>query len=201
MAIGVNVSALSWITGDDIKRVLHKAEATIRSERRLTPPALLPYPASLAEEIRLAVEFAMTHLEWSCQQEWVGEFCEEVATLHSGGMGAAKIFAEKMRSISCPADNQDGLICGHILKINDERLTQIFSCPKCHAQWSTVRLMDVALSTPGAEIYVDAEALAQRLEITERAVKNFADKFHIRRKHGLIEVRSFLAERYSQKIA
>jgi predicted RNA-binding Zn-ribbon protein involved in translation (DUF1610 family) len=195
MAIGVNVSALSFIDGSDILKALHYWESKVRWGRNLTKPALIAKPDSLGKEIQDAVDFALAHLHWSAIQDWFEDFADDVAIQHATGKSAAKVFAEKMRSISCPADTQDGLICGANLKINDEKLTSFFTCPKCGSEWTAVRLMDVALSTPGAEVWVDREALAVRLGIKEKEVTAFAKRHAIATRGQMVEVRSFLAAR------
>ena len=68
MSIGINVAALSFIGGHDILRLLHSWEAWIRQERKLTPPAFIPKPESLAKEIANAIDFAKAHLLWSVNQ-------------------------------------------------------------------------------------------------------------------------------------
>ena len=180
MSIGINVSALSFIGGQDILNLLHSWEAWIRQERRLTPPALIPKPESLAKEIQDAIGFAKAHLEWSVNQDWFSDFLSELEQLHGQGRAAAKIFVEKKKRIPCPGETQEGLPCGFMLTIRqDENLLDLFTCSKCKTEWTSLRLVAVALSDPKQEVWLDLEAIANWLNISERHCRRLA------RAHGV----------------
>ena len=201
MAIGVNVSALSFVAADDILGILHSWESVIRKRSGFKAPALVKKPESLAKEIQDAIDFALRNLSWSAKQDWAGELFREVQDTHKLGMGAAKVFGEKMKTVSCPNDTQEGLICGVDLKISESAdLNSYFTCPGCHREWTAVWLMDVVLSTPGAEIWAHKEDLATRFKISEKAVMKFARLHCSTEPRGqMVEVRSFVAAR--QKMA
>lgn len=173
MSIGVNVSALSFITGHDILNLLWEWEKLIRAERNLTKPAFLD-PKPLADEIRQAVLFAQRHLEYSSQQPWFDDFLRELRELHSKGRAAAKIFVEKKKRIPCPGEIE-GLPCARLLQLGDaSTMMEIFSCPKCKTEWTTLRLVAVAMSDPNADIWLDIEAIAGWLGISERQCRRIA---------------------------
>ena len=195
--IGLNVNALSFIAGDDILGVLHEWERLIREERQLTKPALLK-KLPLADEITTAVVFAQTHLQWSGQQAWIEDFATELAELHHKGMSAAKAFVSHERKIPCPATMPDGEYCGFKLKVNKDDPMDIFSCPKCKSEWTTLRMVAVALSSPGlTEIWLDAEAIGSYLNMSAKNVQQFARRHHIRQRGELYDLKAFLAARHA----
>jgi hypothetical protein len=202
-SIGVNVSALSFINGADILGILHEWEKITRADLRLTPPALLPLPKSLEEDITTTIAFAMTHLAWMATQEWIMDFADEVSALWKLGNVAAKKFTEKMRRIDCPSDDDQGLPCRKSLRVYPDDPSRIFECSNCHSEWSTLRLVMVALETEGAEIWLDTEAIARWLGIGERAVIDFGKKNHIpsRMDRQVWELRTFLRLRRELDVA
>ena len=191
--IGLNVAALSFVAGSDILGILHEWEKVIRADRHLTPPALLKKAASVGVEIADACAFAQTHLQWAGEQEWIGDYLREVKELHAMGMAAARRFVKKARRIACPAEVAEGGSCNNLLKINDDDPLDIFECRKCQTQWTTLRLIAVAMSDPNREIWLDAEAIASWTHIQERQVYRIAKTQGIDKKGQLYNVKQFLA--------
>ena len=188
--IGLNVQALSFIGGHDILNLLHEWEKLIREERNLVRPAFLKKPATLEEEIRSAVAFAQKHLPWSGEQPWISDFTSELRELHSLGMAAARQFVDKVRKIPCPAETGDGA-CGNPLKINEEQPLDIFECRLCRSEWTTLRLIAVAMSS-STEIWLDAEALAKWMGVSERHVRRLAQKNHLPKRGQLYEAHAMI---------
>ena len=193
-SLGINVAALSLIAGDDILRLFHKYEILIRAGRALTAPAFLVKKA-LKTEIDSAVSFAVTHLEWSATQSWVGDFSAELKALHRSAKAAARQFPEPVRRISCPGDTSEGLPCGNHLNLRVEDMLEIFSCKKCKTEWSSVRLIAVALASPVGEFWVDVEAVAAWLHISERRVQQLVKEHKVPRKGLLVDLKKVLATR------
>ena len=192
LSIGLNVAALSFIAGHDILRLLHSWESLIRQERQLTPPALLPSPKDLADEIRSAIRFQQTHLLWSSAQDWFADYVGEIKELHQQGMSASKSFVEKKRRIACPADNAeaDG-VCGNLLRIDENDPLRIFTCAKCETEWTTLRLVAVAMSDSSRDVWLDSEALASWVGISERQVRRIIKQHHIPRRGQLYDAKKF----------
>lgn len=193
-SLGINVSALNFIAGSDILGILHEWEKEIRCERGLTPPALLS-KGSVAQEITKAVDFAKTHLEWSSTQPWIADFAREVRALHAQGMAAARQYVIHSRKIACPADDRDGLPCGQFLALREDDLMELFTCKRCGSEWSTFRLIAVALAHPYAEFWLDAEAIAKWLSISERRVHQIVKTNRIQKRGQLIDVKAVIAVR------
>ena len=193
--IGLNVNALSFIQGADILGILHEWEKFIRGALKLTPPALVEKQPSLGLEIQATIKFMQTHLRFLASTDYIEDFNQELKQLHSLGMTAAKKFTEKVTKIACPADREDGLPCGWMLKIelkdeygDDRDPLSIIACRGCESEWTTLRLVQVALSTKGAELWLDVETIAQWLEITPRQVQRLAKQYDVKKRGTLYDV-------------
>lgn len=185
--IGLNVNALSFIAGDDILGCLHEWEKLIRQDRNLTPPAFLK-KLPLSDELHAAVEFAQVHLQWSGAQAWIGDFSDELRELHSKGVTAAKAFVQKARKIPCPAEIGDGGVCANPLRINTDDPLDIFQCRKCESQWTTLRLVAVAMSDVKREVWLDAEAIGNFIGVSERHVHRLAKRHDVKRRGQLYDL-------------
>jgi len=191
--IGLNVNALSFIAGDDILGMLHEWEKVIREDRDLTRPAMLP-KLPLDEEIETAVKFAQRHLTWSGTQGWISDFAHELHEIHSKGKTAAKAFTKRSRKIACPGETADGLSCGNMLKALDDPM-EIFECRKCKSQWTTLRLVAVALSDPSKEVWLDAEAIASYVKTTVKNVHQFAKRHEVGKRGDFYDFKQFIVAR------
>lgn len=187
--IGLNVNALSFIQGADILGILHEWEKFIRGALKLTPPALVEKPDNLAQEISATIKFMQTHLRFLASTDYIEDFNHELKELHALGMTAAKKFTEKATRIACPADREDGLPCGWMLKIelkdeygDDRDPLSIIACRGCKSEWTLLRLITVAIGTKGQKVWLDVEAIAKYLGMTEKNVHQFArrHKFKLR---------------------
>ena len=184
--IGLNVAALSFIAGHDILSFLHGWEEVIRDERNLTKPALVAKPATLEIEIKDAVGFAQLHLAWSGSQDWIADFARELREIHGQGMAAARRFVEKTRKIPCPAETGQGS-CSNLLKINSEDPLEIFECRRCKSEWTTLRLIAVAMSSKQS-VWLDAEALAKWMGVSEEHIRRVARKHHLPKRGQLYDL-------------
>jgi len=190
LSIGVNVAALSFIGGHDILNFLHSWEAWIRQDRKLTPPALLKKPENLSAEIFEAIAFAKTHIVWSANQEWFEDFLSELKQIHSQGRAAAKIFVEQKKRIPCPGETSEGLPCGFMLSVKqDDEMLSLFTCAKCKTEWTSLRLVAVALSDPKQEVWLDLEAIANWLGISERHCRRLAKTHGVSKRGRLFNVK------------
>ena len=188
--IGLNVNALSFIAGDDIIGMLHEWEKLIREERDLTRPANMP-KRSLTDEISKSIAFAQHHLAWSATQPWISDFAAELRALHAQGMAAARKFVEKPRKIACPAETEEGGTCGNFLNINHEDPLEIFHCRRCKTQWTTLRLVAVALSDPARKVWLDAEAIGKWVGISDRHVRRIALANGVGKRGQLYDLNAF----------
>ena len=164
-SIGINVSALDFSMATELLRVLHSWEVIIRNDRNLTRPALLVRGPTIEAEVHETCTFHIIHLDWSLTQEWAKEFADEVNELHAKGKSAAKRFSEQPRRIPCPTDD-----CKRFVVIDVEHLMEEVQCLGCRERWSVLRLVALAMLNERRRFFLDVEAIALWLGITERAV-------------------------------
>jgi hypothetical protein len=140
----------------------------------------------LEDEIVTAIKFQQINLQWSGTQDWISDFANELSTLHRQAMTAARDFVEKARRISCPGETSEGR-CGNKLVINEENPLDIFECRKCQTQWTTLRIVAVALSEPNRQVWLDAEAIGRWLGISDRQVRRIAKANNVPHKGALYD--------------
>lgn len=194
-SIGVNVNALDYSMANELLGILHSWESEIRSARQLTPPALLKKEPTTDAEVQATCDFHLAHLDWTMGQEWAGDFFNEVKELHSKGMAAAKQFVEQPRRIPCPTDD-----CGKYVVIDAERLrtdgmTNEVSCYGCKQTWPLVRLVMLAMANPNRKFFLDVEAIALWLGITERQVYKIVKANTVERRGSLYDLAGVIANR------
>ncbi len=73
-SIGVNVNALDYSMANELLGILHSWESEIRASRQLTPPALLKKESSIDQEVQVACDFQIAHLDWTLGQDWASDF-------------------------------------------------------------------------------------------------------------------------------
>ena len=192
-SIGVNVAALDFSLATDLLRTLHSWEVIIRTDRKLTPPALVPKEPTIEAEVQATVDFHCSHLDWSLNQEWAVEFASEVYGLHAKGRSAAKRFTEQARRIPCPTDD-----CKRFVVIDVENLMDDVSCLGCKQSWSVLRLIALAMSNPNKKFYLDVEAIAAWMGTTERTVYNLIKTHKVERRGSLYDLSAIIKARSKQ---
>lgn len=190
-SIGINVNAFDFSTGKDILNILHEWEKIIRAERKLTPPALLPF---YNNPVRMSVRFHQAHLNWSAQQPWVDEFAQEISQLHHHGTIAAQKQIDPVRRIPCPAPHPDDDTrnCDAMLGVTDADMTTSIQCRRCKTNWTPARLVAVAMSDPNHEVWLDVESIAAWVGLSERQVRRIVQTKRIPKRGQLVNVNSFL---------
>jgi len=182
-SIGFNVSAMDYSMATDLLPMLHRYEAMIRKGRNLTPPALLKKESSIEKEVAATILFHLTHLGWSLQQDWIGDFWAEVKEIHSKGLSVNKRFIEKPRRIPCPTDG-----CKAHVVIDIERILSEISCLKCRTQWTLYRLIQLAMANPNRRFWLDEDAICLWLNISKRELKKIVTTHKIPMKNGLYDI-------------
>jgi hypothetical protein len=189
-SIGINVNALDFHMATEMLRVLHSWEVIIRSQRRLTPPAYLLREPTIAAEVWATCNFHLAHLDYSLTQVWAFDFAQEVFTFHARGRSAAKRFSEQPRRIPCPSDD-----CRRFVVIDVANLMQELTCFGCKSTWSLLRLIALAMSNPHRKFYLDVEAIAMWLGVSERSVYKSIKDHEIDRKGNLYDMAAIVALR------
>lgn len=187
-SIGINVNALDFSMAKETLAILHGWESIIREGRLLTPPALVKAEATTEAEVEATCKFHLAHLEWSANQDWFDDFASEVAEIHAKGMAAAKRFVEQPRRIPCPTDE-----CHKFIVIDAENLMDDVTCFGCKQSWTVLRLVALAMSNPNRKFYLDVEAIALWLGITQRQVYKIIRANKIEHKGSLYDLAGILA--------
>jgi len=192
--IGININALDYSSARPILAIMHEWERLIREERNLTPPALVRRERNTADEVLSTVRFHLAHFDWIIEQEWIDEYAREIATLYSTGCTAARRDKHADRRIACPAQIKDK-ICSALITVNADDMFARITCRRCHTEWTTGRLVAVALSTPEQTTWLDAESIASWTNMSERNVRRIVAKNKITKKGQLIDLNEFLEHR------
>jgi hypothetical protein len=186
-SIGINVNALDFAIATDLLAILHGWEQVIRRDRRLTPPALVAKEPTIEAEVQATCDFHLAHLDWSLSQDWGVEFSSEVLQLHARGRAATKKFKEQARRIPCPTDD-----CKKFVVIDVENLTVDVSCFGCKQTWTVLRLVALAMANPNRRFFLDVEAIALWLQMSQREVYRIIRKFKIERQGGTYDLSAII---------
>lgn len=184
-SIGVNVSALDFSVATDLLAILHAWEIIIRTDRQLTPPALLNKQPTTEAEVDATCSFHISHLDWTVGQEWASDFAQEVAELHAKGMAACKRFVEQPRRIPCPTDDCGKFVAIDAIKVKENGLSDEVTCFGCKQSWSLIRLVSLAMSNPNRKFFLDVEAISMWLGIKPRQVYTIVKDGKVERKGNL----------------
>lgn len=189
-SIGINVNALDFSMATDLLAILHGWEQIVRRDRALTPPALVARQATTDLEVLATCNFHLAHLSWTLLQPWALDFAGEVWVLHARGRAAAKKFKEQARRIPCPTDN-----CKRFVVIDVEQMAQDVSCFECKHSWSVLRLVALAMSNPSRRFFLDAEAIASWLSMTEREVYRLVKRNEIEKRGSTYDLQAIMKVR------
>lgn len=184
--LGINLSALDFVSGKAIIDCLHSWERVIRAERQLTPPALVPAQPTIEDEIRATVVFHDAHFDWIMSQDWADEYAREIASVNAQGASAAQRHVDPVKRIPCPTDMTEGL-CGFPIPCKGDDLLEPVTCKRCNTDWTPARLIAVAMATPGQQIWLDVEAIATWIALSEKQVRRLLKQFDVPRRGQLFD--------------
>ena len=128
--------------------------------------------------------------EGALGQDWAGDFYGEIKEQHAKGMAAAKQFVEQPRRIPCPTDE-----CHKFVVIDAENLMSDVTCFGCKQSWTVLRLVALAMSNPNRKFFLDAEAIALWLGISQRQVHKIIKANSIERRGSLYDLAAVIANR------
>lgn len=190
--IGVNMTALEYRAAIDLVPILTDWEDNVRVDQSFSSIAIA---ADSTERITTACKFLFTQLDWLSGQYFFGDFVNDIESVWRQGKSATRQNQAPVRRIECPADFGDGL-CLSLLTLpeNGDKTTTI-RCHRCRTEWTIDWLIEVALATQGSEYWLDAESIANHLQIENRQVRRLARKWKIKSRGQLYDLNEF-NERY-----
>lgn len=186
--IGVNTTALEYRIALDLLAIISGWEVEVREARNFSEMATV---SDYTQRITQACEFLLAQFEWISRQEFFGDFCREIADMHAKGRAATRQNPAPARRIECPADLGDGL-CLSLLTLPDDGDKQArIKCHRCRTEWTIDWLIEVALSTKGSEYWLDAESIANHLQIENRQVRRLARRWKLTPRGQLYDLNEF----------
>jgi len=194
-SIGINVSALDFSMATQLLAILHGWEILIRQGRQLTPPALVKKEATTEAEVEATCKFHLAHLDWTLDQEWARDSVSEVAEVYVKGIAACKQFVEQPRRIPCPTDDCAKMVVIDAHQIHENGIEQEVTCFGCKQSWTIIRLISLALTNPAKKFYLDVEAIAVMLKLSERQVRNILKIGKVSKKGNLYSLAEVIAAR------
>jgi hypothetical protein len=106
------------------------------------------------------------------------EFASEVRHLHGRALTALRMTEPKPTTIACPADLDNGSICGHRIPLTGDG--NDLYCTRCGTRWTTARLLLVA-AVSGARVEISVEDAAHHYGVTTRTVRRMIERGELRR--------------------
>lgn len=212
-SIGVSVPPLDFSRASDLLFKLWGwaqvvMEETLGLERKDEP---LRIYGSIDSQVTGVCRFLLKHMPWIERQTWIDVFVSDVAEFHGRGLAVTGQLDGSGARLHCPTilfpamivDDSGELETDPVIELchawvnfpsGTDLLHTVF-CRRCQTDWTKARLIAVALDTDGAEIPLDAEAIAAYLRTTAKYVRTYAKRHHIEPDHGLYDLKRFIAER------
>lgn len=195
-SLGINIAALDTVAGFDAIAVLESWERIWREDYGLSPYGLatsILADTRASTTLRHIVGFLSAFLARSCKEHpAIDEFAAELRSIHRQGQQAAGQTRRAAWTVTCPADADDGE-CGHVLLVSGDDFGGEVTCRSCRTTWPVERLLHVVASSKHAELWLDGQAAAMHLGVSERTLRTWAAEGRIKRDHGRYEVHSLRA--------
>ena len=201
-SIGVRITALDFLAGNDVLRTLEDWERDWRTFFQLTPfgEATAQRAVSHAKQRNNNTEYDGTYLQLNACVTFLDSWLDKAAQSHPAitdfaqelrdqwriSQHAANIHPPNTWLVTCPAtlDNTD---CGNKLHITGQDFDTTITCRRCHTPWPVERLLRVAASDSQAEIWLAPEDAAHLFGIHISTLKRWARRGHIKKAHGQYE--------------
>jgi len=201
-SIGIRISALDLITGNDVLPILESWERDWRDTYHLAPYGI----ASSERNAGKPREHAMTSV-LNFLTAWLHEACKthpaiddfntELKQAHATAQQAARMTPPNKTTITCPNDDDttNTGLCGSRITIHADSIDGKATCRKCKTTWNIAHLVHVAITTPGAETWTDSEAAANYFGVSVRTLNRWATakQSRIKRRDGKFELQSIHA--------
>lgn len=189
--IGVRISALDFLAGNDVVDVLTSWEADWRETYGLSIDGMLQRPGAI---LTRTVSFLRTWLPNACDTfEPIDDFSHELWQQWSKARTAARMEPARKLGIECPGDledNDDGL-CRNRIPVDAEQLRGQVQCRRCKTVWNVAHLMHVAIVT--THVWADPEAAAGYFCISTRDFVSLTKRAGIDPEHGRYDMHAINA--------
>jgi hypothetical protein len=201
-SIGIRISALDLIAGNDVLPILESWERDWRDTYQLQPYGIASSDRNAgkprAHTLTTVLDFLTTWLPRACETHpAIEDFNTELKQAHATAQQAARMTPPNKTTITCPNDDDTtptGL-CGSRITIHADSIDGKATCRRCRTTWDIAHLIHVAITTPGAETWTDSEAAANYFGISVRTLNRWAKAKHgcIKRREGKFELQSIHA--------
>ena len=182
--IGCNVAALDFLAGHTILPDLERLEIDIRHRE-----GLAPYGQASAQRhnpnnpIGSLLHGCCDFLTiWLTRTEPTPDLLLTIKTIHAQARNAARIQTTQTWAIRCCTDD-----CGTLIRITDPNPDQLVTCPKCKHTLTLIRLLLITSSTQ-AELWLDPEAAAQLIGVTQSTLRKWARSGRLPRRNNMYDV-------------
>ena len=184
VSIGCNVAALDFLAGNTILPDLEQVEKEVRKLHNLPPygvASLLRYNPDdpTGSLLRGVCDFLLV---WLPKTTIDDATLLKIKTVHAEARNAARVQTPNQWSIRCCTDD-----CDTLIRITDPDVDQLVTCPKCHHTLTLMRLLLITSSTHN-ELWLDPEAAAQLLGVTQGCLRKWARSGKIARRNNQYNV-------------
>jgi hypothetical protein len=187
--IGLDVAVLDLALGEDLLGVLEEWERFVRDAFGLAPYGkasehrlIVSQSHGSAEEVTLCGVVGFLRFwwpRWSQETEPPPEeFAAEVRHLHGRALSALRMVEPKPTTIACPADLDDGGLCGHRIALTGDGAD--LYCKRCGTRWTTARLLLVA-AVSGARVEISVEDAMHHYGCSRATVYRMVNRGELRR--------------------
>ena len=193
---GLSMAALEASCGYDAIAVLECWVRDWRETYGLVQYGVVSEGLSITRLLTEICTFLTNWLPKSCEEHlaidlFAAELRQQWASMREGaGETPANSWV-----IPCPADIERMVddqmtiaLCGTPIKIADPDFDAEVNCRSCKTHWKVSRLLYVGASANAGGIFVDPEAAAAYLGVTERTLRQWATKGKIKRERGRYDI-------------
>ena len=193
---GLSMSALEASCGHDAIAVLECWVRDWRETYGLVQWGIVSENIPQKELLTEICSFLNTWLAKACEEHLaIDLFATELRQQWSAMREGAGETPAGTWIIPCPADIEvidNGVmsiaLCGTPIKIKDADFDAEVTCRSCKQHWKVSRLLYVGASAKASGIYVDPEAAAHYLGVTERTLRTWARQGKIKRERGRYDI-------------
>jgi len=201
-SIGIRISALDLIAGNDVLPILESWERDWRDTYHLAPYGIASSERNAGKPrehaMTTVLNFLTAWLHEACKTHpAIDDFNTELKQAHATAQQAARMTPPNKTTITCPNDDDttNTGLCGSRITIHADSIDGKATCRKCKTTWNIAHLVHVAITTPGAETWTDSEAAANYFGVSVRTLNRWATakQSRIKRRDGKFELQSIHA--------